>query len=144
MPRVENLFAATASGYLAVGLFTGTYSGFEVLVGQTQIPGLRFQVTFYGVAALFGVFAFLYSIGYILPLSPTMAKWHFWLSFVGVALCVAGGAIFRLGAENAKEPWTLGVNSIALSVIGGLFMFLSVQVWFAFDLARAAFNLRKS
>lgn len=144
MPRVENLFAATALAYLAVGLFTGTYSGFIVLVGQIQVPGLRFQVIFYGVAALFGVFAFRYSIGYILPLSPTMAKWHFWLSFVGVALCIGGGAIFRFGAENAKEPWTLGVNSIALTVVGGLLMFLSVQVWFAFDLARAVFSLRKS
>ena len=144
MPRVENLFALTALAYLAAGLYAGTYSGFVVLVGQTQVPGLRFQVLFYGVAALFGVFAFLNSIGYIIQLSPTATKWHFWLSFVGVALCFIGGAIFRFGAENAKEPWTLGVNSIALLVIGGLFMFLSVQVWFAFDLARAVFNLRKS
>jgi hypothetical protein len=48
-----------------------------------------------------------------------MAKWHFWLSFVGVTLCIAGGAILRFGAENAKEPWTLGMNSIALAVVGG-------------------------
>jgi len=101
-------------------------------------------VPFYGVAALFGVFAFLYSIGYIIPLSPTLAKWHFWLSFVGVALCIAGGAIFWFGAEKAKEPWTVGVNLIAFSVIAGLLTFLPVQLWFAFDLARAVLRLSKS
>jgi len=88
-PRLghENLYEATALAYFALGLFTGTYSGFTVLVGRTQVPGLRLQVPIYGVAALFGVFAFLNSIGYIIPLSPTMAKWHFWLSFVGVTRC---------------------------------------------------------
>jgi hypothetical protein len=144
VPRVENLFAMTSLAYLALGLFTGTYSGFIVFVGPRQVPSLRFQVVFYGVAALFGLFAFLYSTGYIIPLSPLMAKWHFWLSFVGVSLFITGGAIFWFGAENAKEPWTLGVNSIGFSIIGGLFAFLSVQVWFAFDLARAVLRLSKS
>lgn len=144
MSRIPNLFAATALAYLAVGLFTGRYSGFIVLVRQIQVPDLRFQVIFYGIAGLFGVFAFLYSIGYIIPLSPTMSKWHFWLSFFGVALCIAGGAIFRFGVENAKEPWTLGMNLIAFSLITGLLMFLPVQLWFAFDLARAVLKLRSS
>jgi hypothetical protein len=144
VPRVENLFALTALAYLAAGLYVGTYSGFVVLVGQTQVPGLRFQVLFYGVAALFGVFAFLNSIGYIIQLSPTATKWHFWLSFVGVALCFIGGAIFRFGAENAKEPWTLGVNAIVFSVGAGLLAFLPVQLWFAFDLVRAVLRLKTS
>jgi hypothetical protein len=144
MPRVENLFAATALAYLALGLYTGSYSAFTVLVAQRQVPGLRLQVPFYCFAALFGMFAFLYSIGYIIPFSPLMAKWHFWLSFVGAGLCIAGGAVFWFGAENAKDPWTWGVNTIVFSVAGGLLMFLSVQLWFAFDLARAVLNLRKS
>jgi hypothetical protein len=144
VPRVENLFALAALAYLAVGLYTGTYSGFEVLVGQTQVPSLRFQVLFYGVAALFGGFAFLNSIGYIIQLSPTVMTWHFWLSFVGVTLCFIGGAIFRFGAENAKEPWTLGVNAIAFSVGVGLLAFLSVQLWLAFDLVRAVLRLKTS
>jgi energy-converting hydrogenase Eha subunit E len=144
VPRVENLFALAALAYLAIGLYTGTYAGFEVLVGKTQVPGLRFQVLFYGVAALFGVFAFLNSIGYIIQLSPTVMIWHFWLSFVGVTLCFIGGAIFRFGAENAKEPWTLGVNAIAFSVGAGLLAFLSVQLWLALDLVRAVLRLKTS
>jgi protein-S-isoprenylcysteine O-methyltransferase Ste14 len=96
------------------------------------------------IAALFGVFAFLYSIGYIIPLSPTMSLWHFWLSFVGATLVIMGGAIFWFGARNAKEPWTVGVNSIVFSIAAGLLAFLSVQLWFAFDLARAVLRLSKS
>lgn len=144
MPRGENLFAATALAYLALGLYTGSYSAFTVLVAQRQVPGLRLQVPFYCFAAFFGVFAFLYSVGYIIPFSPLMAKWHFWLSFVGVTLCITGEAIFRFGAENAEEPWTWGVNLIAFSVITGLLAFVPVQLWFAFDLARAVLSLRKS
>ena len=143
VPRVENLFALTAFAYLGLGLLTGTYPGFVILIGQTQTPGLRFQVAFYGAAALFGFFAFLDSIGYIVQLSPTVTKWHFWLSFVGVTLCFIGGAIFRFGAENAKEPWTLGVNSIFFSVAAGTVAFLSAQVWFAFDLAHAVLKMAK-
>jgi hypothetical protein len=142
--RVQNLFAMTSLALLTGGIFASMVSsGFAVIVGQRQAFGLRLQVPLFGIATLFSLFAFLYSIGYI-PFSPTMAKWHFWLSLVGVALCITGGAIFRFGAENAKEPWTWGVNSIAFSVIAGLLTFLSVQVWFAFDLARAVLRLSKS
>jgi hypothetical protein len=66
------------------------------------------------------------------------------LSFVGVTLCFIGGAIFRFGAEDAKEPWTLGVNAIVFSVGAGLLAFLPVQLWFAFDLVRAVLRLKTS
>jgi hypothetical protein len=144
VPRVENLFALAALAYLAVGLYTGPYSGFVVSVGQTQVPGVCFQVVFYGVAALFRVFALLSSIGYITQLSPTVMTWHFCLSFVGVALCVIGGAIFRFGSESAKEPWILGANAIAFSVGAGLLAFVSGQLWLACGLFRAVVRLKTS
>jgi hypothetical protein len=142
--RIQNLFAMTSLALLAGGIFASMMSsGFTLILGQRRGFGLGYQVPLFGIAALFSVFAFLYSIGYI-PFSPTMAKWHFWLSLVGVALCIAGAVIFRFAAENAKEPWTVGVNSIVVSVFAGLFAFLPVQLWFAFDLARAVLRLSKS
>jgi hypothetical protein len=69
-----------------------------------------------------------------------MARWHFWLSLVGVVLCATGAAIFWFGAEHAKEPWTWGVNLIAFSWITGILIFLPVQLWFAFDLDPSYFD----
>jgi hypothetical protein len=149
MPRVQNLFAATALALIALGIFasipsrSGVPSGFDVLIGGKNGFGLSLEVPLFGMAALFGVFAFLYSIRYI-PFSPTMAKWHFWCSLVGVALCITGGAIFRFGARALLAWGSLGVSSIAFSVVAGLLMFLAVQFWFAFDLTRAVLSLRKS
>jgi hypothetical protein len=144
MLRIQNLFALTSLVLLAGGIaLSMTSSGLTVIAGHRHGFALGFQVPLFGVAAIFGMFAFLYSIGYI-PFNPTMPKWHFWLSLVGVALCIIGALIFRFGAENAKEPWTLGVNSIVFSVVVGLLAFFSVQLWFAVDLTRAVLSMRRS
>jgi hypothetical protein len=149
MPRVQNLFAATALALIALGIFasipsrSGVPSGFDVLIGGKSGFGLSLEVPLFAMAALFGVFAFLYSIRYI-PFSPTMAKWHFWCSLVGVALCITGGAIFRFGAHALLALGSLGVNLMAYTLIAGLLTFLSVQLWFVFDLTRAFLSLRNS
>jgi hypothetical protein len=146
MPKVQNLFAATALVLIVLGLLASMAapSSFDVLIGEKRGFGLSLQLPLFGMATLFGLFAFLYSIGYTLPFSPIMAKWHFWCSLLGVALLITGGAILRFAITNPNGPRPFGLNSIVFSVIAGLLTFLSVQVWFACDLARAVLSLRKS
>jgi hypothetical protein len=57
---------------------------------------------FYCIAALFGVFAFLHSIGYI-PFTSAMTRWHFWLSFVSVLVCFSGAATFYWYASRITD-----------------------------------------
>jgi hypothetical protein len=124
MLRIQNLFAVASLLFLSPGLLASQIAstGFTFQIGQRRGFGLSLEVPFYCIATLFGAFAFLYSIGYI-PFNPMMARWHFWLSLVGVVLCVTGAAIFWFGAEHAKEPWTWGVNLIAFSWITGILIF---------------------
>jgi hypothetical protein len=114
-----------------------------------QNRGYAFSVEmpFYCIAALFGIFAFLYSIGYI-PLSATMARWHFWLSVVSVVVCIAGAATFSWYVEYAERARIVDTNIgtggtlVAVSFAAGLLTFVSMQLWFAVDLARALVKMR--
>ena len=143
MPRVQTLFAATTLALIALGLFASVSSGFDFLIGEKRGFGFSLEVPIFGMAALFCGFAFVYSIRYI-PFSLTMAKWHFWGSIVGVTLCIIAVATFKFGARALLVLGSLGVKLVVFSVITGLLTFLSVQVWFAFDLTRAVLSLRKS
>jgi hypothetical protein len=101
---------------------------------------------FYCIAALFCVFAFLYSIGYI-PFNSTMARWHFWLSLVSVVICIAGAAIFSWYVEYAERTKIVdtkigtGGMLLAASFAAGLLTFVSMQLWFTADLARALWKM---
>ena len=146
MLRTQNLFAFAAVGLLAFGLIVsqfGSPGGFTI---GTQNRGYAFghEMPLYCIAALFAVFAFLHSIGYI-PFSATMARWHFWLSLVSVLVCFAGAAIFHWYAsrttDTADTTLGLGGNLVAASFVAGLLTFVAVQLWFAVDLARALWKM---
>lgn len=146
MLRTQNLFALTAIGLLALGLVLsqfGSQTGVSIST-RTHTYAFANEMPLYCIAALFAAFAFLYSIGYI-PFHPTMARWHFWLSLISVFLCLAGAAIFAWYAQKAPEP-ELGVGGtlVAASFALGVLTFLSMQLWFAIDLARALLTMRKA
>lgn len=144
MLRTQNLFALAAIGVLGFGLLLSQFGSQSDLVITTpsRSYALSVETPLYCIAALFGAFAFLYSIGYI-PFSSTMAKWHFWLSLVSVFLCVAGAAIiswYLSGTADTKIG--IGGNLVAVSFLAGLLTFVSMQLWFAVDLLRALFKIR--
>jgi hypothetical protein len=144
MLRTPNLFACAAIGLLTFGLVASklwSQTGFAI---HTGARGYLFsnQMPLYCMAALFTCFAFLYSIGFI-PFSATMMRWHFWLSLVTVVVCVAGWAIFSWYADRMTNT-QLGPGGILLvsAFLAALLTFVSMQLWFAIDLARALFKLR--
>jgi hypothetical protein len=144
MLRAQNLFAIAAIGLLAFGLLASKFAsqtGF-VIGAQNRGYGFSNQMPLYCMAALFAGFAFLYSIGYI-PFSPIMMRWHFWLSLVSVVLCVAGWEIFSWYAERIADT-KVGPGGMLLvaSFVAALLTFVSMQFWFAIDLARALFKMR--
>ena len=147
MLRTQNLFAFAAIGLLALGpLASKLWSETGFTVG-THDRGYVFsnEMPLYCLAALFAGFAFLYSIGYI-PFSPTMMRWHFWLSLVGVFLCVAGWTTFSWYVANEERIANTRVGAggmlVAAAFLAGLLTFVSMQLWFAIDLARALFKIR--
>lgn len=149
MLRSQNLFAFAAIGLLAFGLLASRFasaSGITITLGAHN-RGYAFSVEMplYSLAALFATFAFLYSIGYI-PFNSTMAKWHFWLSLISVVLCVAGWMIFSWYAENAGRSADTSIGPrgmlVAAAFLAGFLTFVSMQLWFAIDLARALFKMR--
>lgn len=150
MLRTQNLFAFAATGLLAFGLLASRFasaSGITITLGAHN-RGYAFSVEMplYCLAALFATFAFLYSIGYI-PFNSTMAKWHFWLSLVSVVLCVAGWMIFSWYVEYAERTKIVdtkigtGGMLLAASFAAGLLTFVSMQLWFTADLARALWKM---
>jgi hypothetical protein len=150
MLRTQHLFAFTTIGLLALGLLASQFGSQPHLTIQAgaQNRGYAFssEMPFYCIAALFGLFAFLYSIGYI-PFNSTMARLHFWLSLISVAVCIAGAAIFSWYVEYAERTkivdTELGTSGmlLAASFAAGLLTFVSMQLWFAVDLARALFKM---
>jgi hypothetical protein len=147
MLRTQNLFAFAAMGLLAFGLLASQFGSLPHLTFGTQNHGYAFssEMPFYCIAALFAAFAFLYSIGYI-PFSATMARWHFWLSLLSVLICFAGAVIFHRYASRitgtADTQLGPGGMLLAASFAAGLLTFVSMQLWFTVDLARALFKMR--
>lgn len=146
MFRIQNLCALTTIGLLALGLVIAKFGPQTGLVIQSDSHSYAFsqEMPFYCIAAIFGVFAFLYSIGYI-PFTSAMTRWHFWLSLVSVLVCFAGGAIFYWYASRITDTTDtrlgLGGTLLAASFAAGLLTFVSMQVWFTVDLARALWKM---
>jgi hypothetical protein len=151
MLRAQNLFAVAAIGLLAFGLLASKFASqteFVIQAGANNRGyGFSNQMPLYCMAALFAGFAFLYSIGYI-PFSSIMMRWHFWLSLVSVVLCVAGWAIFSWYSEYAERIADTKVGPggmlLAASFVAAVLTFVSMQLWFAIDLARAILKMRKA
>jgi hypothetical protein len=106
MARVETLCVVTSIILLAAGISTPYLllnTGWSVNLGNIQFA-LSWE-TLYGVAALFCLFACLYSIGY-LPFDKSVIQWHLWLSRGCVVSCVIGQVVFYLALRRE-----LGLNS---------------------------------
>jgi hypothetical protein len=110
-------------------------------VGKTSF-GLSWETPLYGVAALFGLFACLYSIGYI-PFDARLVQWHFWLSLGCVVWCVIGEVVFYMAVRGETTPQLgTGGQALALSFLATIPIFLATQLLFAFALVRALIKMR--
>lgn len=144
MLKAQNLFAVAAIGLLALGLLASKFAQQTGLTITTRSRTFMCSndMPLYCIAALFAGFAFLYSIGYI-PFSPTMVRWHVWLSLVSVVACIAGCAIFSWYADSVTDTKVgPGGMLLAASFVAAVLTFVSMQLWFAIDLARALFKMR--
>ena len=104
--------------------------------------GFSWQVPCYGLAVLYSLFAFLYSIGF-LRFDATVAQWHFWLCLGCIVLYVSGQAFFdQAMRDDAAHQLGLKGTAIAVSFIASIPVFLALQVLFAFELVRALVKLR--
>jgi hypothetical protein len=144
MTRVENLFVITSIVLLVGGISTPYLpmnTGWSIILGKTSF-GLAWETPLYGVAALFGVFACVYSIHY-LPFNARFVQWHFWLSLGCVIWCIIGWVVFYMVARKEPEP-QLGVagQALALSFMATIPIFVATQVTFAFALVRALIRMR--
>ena len=116
MARVENLFVITSIVLLVGGISTPYLpmnTGWSIIVGKTSF-GLAWETPLYGVAALFGMFACLYSIRY-LPFNTRIMQWHFWLSLGCVIWCIIGGLSsiwWREGNRNSFGNNRPGVGHV--------------------------------
>lgn len=140
MPRTRTLFAIVAAAWFLIGLLTPHFApsqGFSM----TTPHGTSFyslQIPCYDLAALFAVFACLYSLGSI-RFSRALMHWHFWLTLGSVLLAVAGYLVFAIVAEKNLEPGPFGPLAITLTLFfaASIPIFLGAQLWFAIDLCRA-------
>jgi hypothetical protein len=144
MQRVENLCVITGIVLLVTGIllkYVGPDFGWSLSWAHTGY-GFSWHMPCYGLAVLFTLFAFLYSIVYI-PFDKTVAQWHFWLSLGCVVLCVLGVVIFSLATRGGTTP-KLGVAGTAfgMSVIAGIPIFLATQLLFVIQLVRALVKMR--
>jgi hypothetical protein len=144
MARVENLFVMTSIVLLIGGLSTPYLpmnTGWSIVVGRTSFA-LAWETPLYAAAALFGLFACLYSIHY-LPFNARFIQWHFCLSLGCVIWCIIGWVVFGMMVRHKLEP-QLGVagQALALSFMATIPIFVATQVAFAFALVRAFIKMR--
>jgi hypothetical protein len=143
MQRVANLCVITGIFLLAAGIlipYLMPNTGWSLHWRGTGY-GFSWQMPCYGLAALFSLFAFLYSISY-LPFDKTVAQWHFWLSLGCVMLYASGQGFFYMAMRDGTVP-QLGLKGtvIALSFLASVPVFLATQLLFAFELVRAVVKL---
>jgi hypothetical protein len=144
MGRVQNLCVITSVVLLVAGIsapYLTPNTGWDIRLGRTGF-GLSWQTPCYGVAALFSIFAFLYSIRYI-PFHQTVVQWHFWLSVVCVLWFSIGEVALYMALRN-ETSLQLGVTgeALALSFLATIPIFLLTQLLFVFELARAVITMR--
>jgi hypothetical protein len=140
MPRLPMLFATAAIVALLLGLLT---SRFDLLAGMTiTLPRATYFVSngilCYGVALVFCLFAFLYSI-WIVPWSAQAGVWHFSLSVLSVGLFLVASIRFKL---------LEGSSSLAMPVLAAFtfspVLFLLVQGAFLLDAFRRIWPLLRA
>lgn len=148
MPRIRTLFAIVSAAWFLIGLLMPHFAPSQgVTITTPHATSAVFyspQVPCYDLAALFAVFACLYSLGSI-RFSRTLMHWHFWLTFGSVLLAAAGFLMFCIVAEKNPGHSLFGPLAITLTLFAASIpIFLGTQLWFAIDLVRALVTVRHS
>jgi hypothetical protein len=143
MWRTEWVFPVAAMILLAVGLVARLSPSVTIWSAQSNNGygyNLRPEAPIVGIAALCCIVAALYSLG--IPLGETLARWHPWLSVVGLAMLGLGmGALLLLLAMRASDLGVTGALAIA-SLVSGIVVFIAAQTWFLVELLRAISKMR--
>jgi hypothetical protein len=144
MWRTEWVFPAAAVVLLAVGLVARLSPPVTIWSAQSNSGygyNLRPEAPIFGIAALCCILAALYSLGHI-PFSEALARWHPWLTVVGLVMLGLGmGALLLLLGGRASGLGVAGALAIA-SVVGGIGVFVVAQTWFLAELFRAVAKMR--
>lgn len=143
MWRTDWVFPVAAMILLAVGFVSRLSPSVTIWSAQSTNSygyNLRPEVPIFGIAALCCIVAALYFLG--IPFSETLARWHPWLSVVGLAMLGLGmGALLLLLAMRVSDLGVTGALAIA-SLVGGIVVFLAAQIWFLVELVRALSKMR--
>ena len=144
MWRTKWVFPVTAVVLVTVG-FVARLSPAVTIWSAPSNNGcgynLRPEAPIFGIAALCCILAALYSLGHI-PFSETLARWHPWLSVVGLAMLGLGiGGLVLLLGRRASGLGVTGALAIA-SLVGGIAVFTVAQTWFLVELFRAVAKMR--
>lgn len=150
MQRTGQFFAITSLMLLILGLSLASFlrSSTERSVGwpwSRMDYGIPLDAPCYAVAALFALFAGLYTISNI-PFAKGVSQWHFWLSFTGVLLFAIGyGMLAALGSRELQHHET-SQGSMAVAAFGLVFgpvAFIVGQLLFVVGLVRAVLETRR-
>jgi hypothetical protein len=141
--RGDSLFAMASLILLILGLvlrINSPMQSISINLSKHTAYALSLQTPCYGIAALFCLFAFLYSIGYI-PFNKTITQWHFWLSVTSIALFILG--FIGLGTLGQKVLIQgIPQKVVLLSFLTSLPIFLFGQAFFAIGLTRSLLKMR--
>ena len=145
MPRIQTLFAITSVLCAGLGLVCTRFARY--LGVALWHRGFSLDTFCYGCAALFCLFAFVYSTGY-LPIHRVAAQWHLVLTWAGLILFVIGFASFvTVGSRPpamAQSGERTGVSLIpALGFFVGPLVFLLGQALFVVSLLVAMARMRR-
>ena len=143
MWRTDWVFPVAAMILLAVGFVSRLSPSVTIWSAQSTNSygyNLRPEVPIFGIAALCCIVAALYFLG--IPFSETLARWHPWLSVVGLAMLGLGiGGLVLLLGRRASGLGVTGALAIA-SLVGGIAVFTVAQTWFLVELFRAVAKMR--
>jgi hypothetical protein len=148
MSRPSELFATCAIALLLAGLalprFTVFYRVFVDVSIHDTYYALFAKTPLFGLAALFGVFAFVYSI-WILRISQSAAIWHFWLSIIGVVLFFSEFVVFAVSSPPTSAS---SLSRLQTAAMFGTFLacvvFLAGQLVFVTNLVLALTRAKRT
>jgi hypothetical protein len=147
MQRTPTLFAIVGAALLIIGLLMPSIAPSQAITvtSPRSTVGYSPRVPCYGLAALFAVFAFLYSV-WTIPFSRTLIRWHFWLTFSSVLLAAAGFLVLHIVAEKnlaSGRPFGPIGSAVTPFFAASIPIFLGAQLWFVIDLIRGLIKIRQ-
>jgi len=145
MSRPQELFAAGAIVLLSAGLVSRLLQSPAQFAVTIPIRGSAYSFSVEAVclflAALFAIFAALYAF-WLIPMNPTAAQWHFWMTAAGTALFWVYFIAFSRVVRATSDAVATRQNTMMVYLIGGslvlaFVLLVSGQVLFVTNLAKA-------